>query len=482
MTSAAGTRTSTSSGHTLGDDWLSCAKSAMALVISSLTEAPFGPALESIEDFRCELNAVEALLMAQRRRAGFSDTSTEAIIKKSGKVSKGEAKKRTKRSSAIDKNPDLANKMSKGEISTEQVDLLADASEKTDGEAAVDPEFINDIAGANPDQGKNIVRDYVDAHTSQDSRDSRYDRQRRRRKAYKGRSANGLSSLIIEGDDESVDAVLLNLTKNADRMYRQDGGRDLANGEHPRTHNQRMFDAAVTLLTGSTEPAANTGSDTTAEPAPAPAPTPPANRPGERPVMVFRSDISDITNDPDLLAEWTTELVGSGLVPSSLASYYRCISEHVAQLIDGEGAVLWQGRATRRVSKDQWIALVARDRSCVDCGAHHTRCEAHHLTPWNAPAKGKTDIDKLVLVCVDCHHRLHAANLTLEWDTLLGKWLKRPATWAETPGSGPPPRPNARRPAKSGARTSRARPDSRTAPNTSSTQSPSEAERAFAKW
>lgn len=478
MASGAGPRTSNQQASPGGDDWLACAKSAMSLVVSSLTEAPFGLALESIEDFRGELNALEALLMAQRKRAGFSERSTETIMKRSGKVSKGEAKKRTKRSNAIDENPELAKKMSDGDISTEQVDLLAEASDKTEGDAANDPELIEEITNSNPDQGKKVISKYIDDHTSQSDRDARYAYQRKRRKVRKSRGANGMPRLIIEGDDHSIDRMLNEIRRQADGLYRKDGGRDVPNSAHQRTNDQRLYDAAFEQITGRlddapsdendqndiaspspdmAEPDGSAGpaqgnEDGTASPnLPAPAgssrskprskqggnPTPPANKPGERPIMVFRSDISSLSDDPELLAEWKTELLGSGIVPSTLASYYRCISDFAVQLVDGDGIVLKHGRTKRRATPEQWVALVARDESCVNCGAHHTRCEAHHLKPWTSPAKGETNVDDMVLVCVDCHHRLHAANHTLEFAPLINKWVQRPATWDETPAPGP---------------------------------------------
>ncbi len=463
MASEAGS--ATNSG---GDDWLSCARSGMTLTTSALTQAPFGEALDAIEDFRGELNALEALLIAQRKRAGFSERSTETILKRSGKVSKGEAKKRTKRGNAIDENPELAKKMSDGDISTEQVDLLAEASDKTEGDAASDLELIEEITNSNPDQGKKVIRKYIDDHTSQSDRDARYAYQRKRRKVYKSRGANGMPRLIIEGDDHSIDRMLHVLRRRADNLYRNDGGRDVPGSAHQRTHEQRLFDAAFEQITGNPDDAASSDNERdaaaptsgTTEPdksaerdassnLPAPKgsstanrsgtarPTPPANKPGERPIMVFRSDISSLTDDPDLLAEWKTELLGSGVVPSTLASYYRCISDFAVQIVDGEGIVLKHGRSKRRVTPEQWVALVARDEACVNCGAHHTRCEAHHLKPWTSPAKGETNIDDMVLVCTDCHHRLHEANHTLEYASLINKWVQRPATWDETPASGP---------------------------------------------
>ena len=419
------------------DGWLGCAHSAMSLVLSSLARAPFEEAMEFIDGAHGELDAVQGLLIAQRAQAGFSPTSTETLLKKSGKVSKGEAKKRTRRGTVIEKNPTLAKQLSQGDLSTEQVDLLAEASEKTEGEAAEDEELIAEIADANPDQGKAIIRRYIEEHTEQDDRNSRYDRQRRARKVYKSKTMGGLSRLTIEGDDESIDAMLLSLHKRADGLYRADGGRDLAHDKHPRTNDHRLFDAAHQQLTHT----ANTGT----------------SRSGARPVMVLRSNIADLTNDPEVLKAWTVELIGSGLVPSSLASYYRCISELAIQLVDETGAVLKHGRTKRRVTPEQWVGLVSRDGGCVQCGAHHRRCEAHHLIPWTAPAKGETNIDEMVLLCVDCHHRLHENNHTM-FQNASGKWCQRPATPAETPAAPPKQRGPTRKPRRVGPETRAATP------------------------
>ncbi|WP_419553637.1 HNH endonuclease signature motif containing protein [Candidatus Poriferisodalis sp.] len=41
------------------------------------------------------------------------------------------------------------------------------------------------------------------------------------------------------------------------------------------------------------------------------------------------------------------------------------------------------------------------------CQAAPGWCEAHHIVPWKAPARGRTDIDNLTLLCFRCHHQLH---------------------------------------------------------------------------
>ncbi len=418
------------------DAWRAAADAAMATMASVLIDAPFGPATDAIQSYRDTLVAVEALLIAQRKKAGHSDRANEGVIKNSGRVSKGEAKRRTKRADAVERNPALTTKLTTGDLSTEKVDLIADASAKTDGAAAVDASLIDDVSNANPDQAKAIVRKFVDHHIDQGDRDSRYAWQRKRRKVYRTTTPSGMSALVLEGDDQSIDAVLRAIRRRADRLYVTDGGRDVSVESHNRTHDQRMFDAAIGRVT------AADAEDNSEQPSVESAAT--KNRPSERPVMVFTGKLSENTTDPDTIREWESELIGTGRLPTTVAEYYRCISDTAAQLVCDVGEVLWQGRTKRTVTRGQWLALVVRDGGCVLCEAHHTECEAHHLVRWNAPAKGETKIDELSLVCVDCHHGIHDNNQTLFFVTKLRKWRLRATKLDEIAPMGRRPQPVAK--------------------------------------
>ncbi|NNK92212.1 MAG: HNH endonuclease [Acidimicrobiia bacterium] len=71
--------------------------------------------------------------------------------------------------------------------------------------------------------------------------------------------------------------------------------------------------------------------------------------------------------------------------------------------------------------------MIARDQGCALCRAHYSLCEAHHIIPWESPARGPTDIDNGALVCTDCHHWLHEHDLILVRDPNTGTWTTRPA-------------------------------------------------------
>ncbi|MDH3707371.1 MAG: HNH endonuclease, partial [Acidimicrobiia bacterium] len=132
------------------------------------------------------------------------------------------------------------------------------------------------------------------------------------------------------------------------------------------------------------------------------------------------------------------ELIGSGPLPRSVFERLVCHSDLIGVVFGADGQRLWLGRKIRMVSPGQWLALVARDKGCVLCGAPSQRCEAHHIIPFEAPAKGRTDITNLVLVCTDCHHHIHDTHQTIEQHPDTGTWQLRPAT----PDELPPPRAN----------------------------------------
>jgi hypothetical protein len=140
-------------------------------------------------------------------------------------------------------------------------------------------------------------------------------------------------------------------------------------------------------------------------------------------------------------------MVGVGPIPDTVAAEILGRADVFVNIHDIDRKSLWFGRLKRRATLTQFIALAARDKGCVLCGAHWLRCEVHHLTPWNSPAKGETNIDDLALTCSTCHHDTHAAELTIVRGPN-GTWTTRPATANEIAPQRPSrPSPRARRPA-----------------------------------
>ena len=92
-------------------------------------------------------------------------------------------------------------------------------------------------------------------------------------------------------------------------------------------------------------------------------------------------------------------------IPAHKIRQMACDAEVLPAIFRGASQPLDLGRARRIASPAQRIALVARDRKCIGCGASATWCQAHHIIPWQPG--GPTDLDNLCLLCSRCHHKVH---------------------------------------------------------------------------
>lgn len=68
-------------------------------------------------------------------------------------------------------------------------------------------------------------------------------------------------------------------------------------------------------------------------------------------------------------------------------------------------------------SREKWAACVkARDGLvCCICGKELTKrtAHSHHLIPVNIAPQFEFALDNGIVVCVDCHHRIHGAPGTI---------------------------------------------------------------------
>ena len=404
---------------------------ALAVVWGAIDSLPVTDAIAVVNAGRAAYDAKEAQVLAARLESGASARSVESLLQKDAKTSKRSAKNRTRRARAVRANPAIAEKISAGDLSPDQADVIATAADKTDGAAAEDDELIESVASTPPDQARKVADEWVREHTSGDDVQDRHDRQRRLRCVQRWMTDRDTHVLALEGDQTSIDRVEHAIGNGAQQLYRADGGRDLPAGQHPRTRSQRQFDAAIDLLTrtnrtttdtngangagsgGSTGPGRSNGSTGSAT----------TGRPSPRATIVVTMTVDQATGvDPTPVRQ-----VGGGLLAPTVLEELFCGAELVGLVTDHSGMPLWMGRTSRWFSHAQWLALIARDGGCGHCGAHYSLCEAHHIIAWEAPARGPTDIDNAVLVCGDCHHWIHDHDLILVRDPDAGTWTTRPA-------------------------------------------------------
>ena len=210
--------------------------------------------------------------------------------------------------------------------------------------------------------------------------------------------------------------------------YQADGGRDVPSKKHPRTHDQRNFDAARKLFTqnNDTSEAAASG-ETKARP---------SKSTSRRATIFVRATVDQLNGtDPSPVTTVDGKPLAKSLVEELMQN-----SNWIGQIFSARGELLWQGRKTRLATPAQINGLISRDGGCVQCGAHHNKCVAHHLLPWEASRKGPTNINNLVLLCQDCHTRLHRNKQTMFYDLKSQTWKTRRATPDEiAPDGGPAP-------------------------------------------
>lgn len=401
---------------------------AVAAAFGLLAQLPARVGVPLIQKYRQHLTGIEADLLAETITNGGGDTKlAEKVLAKSGKVSRSAAKKSIARAKLNAKNPAIADKLASAELTEEQVDVIADTDRKTDGAAGNDPGFIDAIAKAGVDQSRGVAADFITNHANADRTQTEFERQRLLRKATTFTTDRRTKAILLDGDTATIDRIWALANQRADESYRNDGGRDIPVTKHPRTHEQRLFDALVDLIDNptptSTADAGHAGKRY----------TPKATT--TRPVVVITTTLDKFAGlDPDTAAE----MIGTGPIADTVLAQHLAADPDIVAMIFGlHGQPLWLSRNTRLASHAQHLALIVRDKRCVLCGAHHHRCKAHHIMPWNAPAKGETDITKLVLVCDSCHHHIHDNQQTIYHNPTNHTWQLRPAL----PHEIAPPRP-----------------------------------------
>ena len=102
----------------------------------------------------------------------------------------------------------------------------------------------------------------------------------------------------------------------------------------------------------------------------------------------------------------------------------------IPTVLNSAGAVLSLGRSRRIASRNQTLALYARDNGCSFPGCDHPPpwCERHHIQAWIDD--GPTNLDNLTLLCSYHHHNFanHGWNCQLD-NNRLPTWT--PPAWID---------------------------------------------------
>ena len=106
--------------------------------------------------------------------------------------------------------------------------------------------------------------------------------------------------------------------------------------------------------------------------------------------------------------------VGGTVLTDGQLDEVACTAEVTQVVVDRARRPLSVGRSSRNVGRRLWLAIVVRDEGrcqVAGCSAPPSRCVPHHIVPWSLD--GPTDLDNLVLICVQHHHALHDRSVNL---------------------------------------------------------------------
>ncbi len=347
--------------------------------------------LGDAKSLRAKLDAFcakSALLVASVE--GHGDSGTGVFVETAG-VSRREAHSHTQTAKRLREMPRLREAVESGQVSFRNATRLAKAADSTSTNTVdSDTELLAKAAALTDDQFARTARRW------------RRDHQHAQGEAEHAKLRQRRSLTVFDGDDGMkhvrgcLDPVTgtrfaYRLRRAAKRLY--DADKQLSaidNGLQRRSFHQCMADA-LDVLTGGTSSGGSRSSH--------------IDCPTRR---LRRAEISIVAHLDPASDRLVAELVGGDPLPPSVLDELMCNSTLKGVVFSSKGVPLWQGYSKRSATPAQINALNARDQGCIGCGINPALCQAHHVMPWSKG--GSTDITNMVLVCWNCHNKIHHHN------------------------------------------------------------------------
>ncbi len=337
-----------------------------------------------------ELHALESHVIERRLAClaaigSLADSGPDAatVVRNVTRRSAREAKKTAAAAEALAVLPAIARAQSRGQISIEHVDPVADVATRVSPQAA--DALVGDAAAMPADLFAKTARQWAARHEAREAIETRHQRQRRDREAQWWTGTDGMTHLHAVLDPMTGREVVAGLEQRVDQMWRNDGGRD-GTPNDVRTPAQRRADALAERL--SSERPAAVGSDVVRHAKPHP-----------KHMVILHHHLKD----------GTTQLNDGTPVPDSVLAEVGVNAEVVGIVFGANHQPLYLGRSVRLANRAQWIALIGRDKGCGRCGAEPSRCDAHHLQPHSSG--GPTNADNLELDCRSDHALIHQNHI-----------------------------------------------------------------------
>ena len=338
------------------------------------------------------LAAMKAQVLAEVGRR-HSSTDAQRIARDELQASKREAKRDVESATRLAELPVTSEALASGEIPQGHARLIARASSET----PIDEALLVEAANTQPfDEFARTVKRHQQDQAVDDGQ-SLLDRQRKNRKARIFESADsGMFVLSGEFDQITGARIATALTAKERQLWHREDPKARA------TPQQRMADALAELICEPAGDGKSAGTD-----------------------LLVIADFDVIKQQLD-----NPRLADGSAIP--IVELHRLALEAniLPSIFDTKAQDMWLGRKQRTASEAQRVALIARDQHCIGCSANPLWCRAHHIIWWSK--NGPTDVDNLVLVCDDCHHKIHDHGWQVYKHPETGKYKLKPPNPTDT--------------------------------------------------
>ena len=332
------------------------------------------------------LAAMKSRALAELSRR-HSKSDAQRLVRNELQASKREAKRDVESATRLAELPVTSEALASGEIPQGHARLIARVS----GEDTIDEALLVDAANTQPfdEFARTVKRHQQDL--ADDDGQSLLDRQRKNRKARIFESADsGMFVLTGEFDQITGARIATALTAKERQLWHHEDPNKRA------TPQQRMADALAELICEPATDGKSAGTD-----------------------LLVIADFDVIKQQLD-----NPRLADGSAIPIVELRRLALEANLLPSIFDTKAQDMWLGRKQRTASEAQRVALIARDQHCIGCGANPLWCRAHHIIWWSK--NGPTDVDNLVLVCDDCHHKIHDHGWQVYKHPTTGKYQLKP--------------------------------------------------------
>ena len=332
------------------------------------------------------LAAMKAQVLAEVGRR-HSKADAQRLVRNELKASGRDAKRDVETAVRLAELPATSEALESGEIPQGHARLIARAS----SESPIDETVLVHAAGEQPfdEFARTVKRHQQDV--ADDDGQSLLDHQRHNRKARIFESPDsGMFVLTGEFDQITGARIATALTAKERQLWHREDPNKRA------TPQQRMADALAELIYEPSGEGKSAGTD-----------------------LLVIADFDVIKQQLD-----NPRLADGSAIPVTELHRLALEANLLPSIFDTKAQNMWLGRKQRTATEAQRVALIARDQHCVGCGANPLWCRAHHIIWWSK--NGPTDLDNLVLVCDDCHHKIHDHGWQIYKHPKTGKYHLKP--------------------------------------------------------